>query len=187
MTFEDCENTGAIYGNSGNVGGESGSVSADAKVGSVAGICGQSAGKVTLTGEIKSLGAVTSVIRENSDRVKVGSLIGIAANGVEVVDGAVVASNQLMMPLGQGSGAALNFASVDATTMLGTFQAAPTAAGNYAVTLPNSDAISFGMAEGEKLYIVTNICAYSGEVTTAPSRSLRRSPRRQRRASTSFP
>lgn len=163
--FEDCTNTGAIYGNSGNVDG--GSVSADAEIGGVGGICGQAVSAVTFKGEIASLGTVTSEVKENASRVKCGSLVGNGNGQVEVVaGGAVVTSNQLMPALGSGTCAALNFAVVDEQTSVGTFQAAPTAAGAYVATLPNSAAIKFGTAQGDKLYIVTNVCAYSGEVKT---------------------
>lgn len=162
-TLTDCSNTGAISGTSGA--GANGAVNADAEIGGVGGLVGRAGVAVTLAGTIESLGTVTSVVKENPARVKCGSLIGNSAS-VTVAQGAVVKSNQLMMPLGSSACAALNFAAVDDVNLVATFQAAPTAAGNYAVTLPNSDAITFGEAENDQLVLITNICAYTGTVAT---------------------
>lgn len=107
--FEDCTNTGAIYGNSGNV--EGGSVSADAEIGGVGGICGQAASGVTFKGTVENLGTVTSVVKENASRVKCGNLIG-NNNAVTIAEDAVVKASATMDPAGNAE-AALKFATVE--------------------------------------------------------------------------
>ena len=152
-TLTRCVNTGAITGSAQAIVDVS-----QSGLGGLGGQYGYNNHDVTIT-DCSNSGTITYT-KLDAETVVAGSLLGVRLGGTLTATGTNTAQDSLK-PLGSGTCAALNFATVD--NGVATFCAAPTAPGSYKVMLANSDAITIATgAANDAVVLDTSLAAYSG-------------------------
>lgn len=152
-TLTRCVNTGAITGSAQAIVDVS-----QSGLGGLGGQYGYNNHDVTIT-DCSNSGTITYT-KLDAETVVAGSLLGVRLGGTLTATGTNTAQDSLK-PLGSGTCAALNFATVD--NGVATFCAAPTAPGSYKVMLANSDAITIASgAANDAVVLDTSLAAYSG-------------------------